>query len=519
MRCAFLFVALLAACSPDAPKEVLAAPAETERPEPAPVPPAAITDLAQTEPAPDLLAANIEVAQPEPALLLRVTQPDTSDWPEIERRGVLRVLVAPDRTNFFVAEGRLRGLEYELVHQLEQELAKSRAGVRPGVDVAFVPVAFDRLLPALLEGRGDVAVAGLTITPEREASVAFTQPYLSDVSEIIVAHAGVACPESLDGLSGRTFCLAPGTSYVGSVARLNADLAARGLAPVRVQMLVPGLTTEDALELVHAGAFDYTVADRHVAELWAGVLDGLRPAPQLALSKGRSLAWAVRRDNPELKARLDVFVAGNKKGTLTGNVLFKRYFGATRWIRDPTSDLGDSKLGPFLEPLQRLSAQYGFDWRLIAAQAYQESQLNPDARSRSGARGLMQLMPATAKDMGFDDVSSPEDNLHAGIKYMAWLRDTYFDAPELPEPVRVDLALAAYNAGPGRVRRWRSEAPERGADPNRWFGEIENVALEDVGLEPVRYVANVNKYFVILARLLDESAVREEGLRGTVRER
>jgi len=202
-----------------------------------------------------------------------------------------------------VAGGRLRGMEYELVHQLELELSLNRAGVRPAVDVAFVPVAFDNLLPALLEGRGDVAVAGLTVTAERAASVAFTRPYLSDVSEIIVAHADAEIPESLDGLSGRTLCLAPGTSYVESVARFNADLAARGLAPVRVHELVRGLTTEDALELVHAGAFDYTVADRHVAELWAGVLDGLRLTPQLELSSGRSLAWAVRPDNPGLKAR------------------------------------------------------------------------------------------------------------------------------------------------------------------------------------------------------------------------
>ncbi len=124
----------------------------------------------------------------------------------------------------------------------------------------------------------------------------------------------------------------------------------------------------------------------------------------------------------------------------------------------------------------------------------------------------MQLMPATAKDMGFADVSSIEDNLQAGIKYMAWLRDTYFSDPALPEAVRVDFALAAYNAGPGRVRRWRREAPELGIAPDRWFGGLENLALERVGFEPVRYVANINKYFVILARLLDERARRDEEL-------
>ena len=503
--------ALFAACSPSAPGEVHAAQIEAGQPEAAPAAPAATAPPAAP-------AVDSDLAQPQPELVLRVTQPDTSDWPEIERRGVLRVLVSRDRTNFFVAGGRLRGMEYELVHQLEQELAKDRDGVRPAVDVAFVPVAFEQLLPALLEGRGDVAAAGLTVTAERAARVAFTQPYLNDVSEILVAHAGAEIPASLDALSGRTLCLAPGTSYVESVGRINAQFAAHGLAPVNVFDLGRGLTEEDALELVHAGAFEYTVADRHVAELWAGVLDGLRPT-QLELALQGSLAWAVRPNNPGLKARLDQFIERNKKGTSTGNTLFKRYFADTRWIKDPTPDLSETKLGPLLEPLQRLCAQYGFDWRLIAAQAYQESQLDPDARSRSGAQGLMQLMTPTAKDMGFDDVSGIENNLHAGIKYMAWLRDTYFDGPELAGPVRVDFALAAYNAGPGRVRRWRSEAPQRGVDPNRWFGELENLALEDVGLEPVRYVANINKYFVVLTRLLDERAKHDERMQAMIRER
>jgi membrane-bound lytic murein transglycosylase MltF len=422
----------------------------------------------------------------------------------------LRVLVPRDRTNFFFAGNELRGMEYELVHEFERSLAGEAGGTRPQVDIAYVPVAFDRLLPALLEGLGDVAAGGLTITAEREQQVAFTEPYLSGVAQIVVAHRDAPPLAGLESLSGQLVVVGQGSSYLGSLARLNEQLAARGLAPARVESPGRGFATEDMLELVHTGAFPYTVADHHVAELWAGVLGGLRLHPELQLSSGDRIAWAVRRDNPELKRVLDAFLLGSRKGTRTGNVLFRRYFQDTQWVEAPDLDLHSGKLGAILEPLQRFAAQYGFDWRLIAAQAYQESRLDQAARSRSGAIGLMQLLPATAKDMGFDDVTDAEDNLHAGIKYMAWLRDTYFDDPALPEAVRIDFALAAYNAGPGRVRRWRREAPELGIDAERWFGGLENLAEERVGLEPVRYVANINKYYVILVRLLEERARRDE---------
>lgn len=476
-------VLLFGACAPDAPTPVLAA------------------DSAEAVPAP---AAQDE----QPPLVLRVTRPDFSDWPGIEARGLLRVLVPRDRTNFFYAEGRLRGMEYELVHEFERSLAQKPGGRRPQIDVAYVPVAFDRLLPALVEGLGDVAAGGLTITAEREQVVAFTEPYLAGVAQIVVANRHAPELASLDGLSDQVVVVGPGSSYLASLERLNGQLSARGLAPARVDTLGRGFATEDMLEFVNSGAFSYTVADHHVAELWSGVLGGLRLHPELQLASGDRIAWAVRRENPELKRVLDEFLRTSRKGTRTGNVLFQRYFQDQEWIRDPDIDLRAGRLGRILEPLRRFAEQYGFDWRLIAAQAYQESRLDPAARSRSGAIGLMQLLPATAKDMGFEDVTGIEDNLHAGIRYMAWLRDTYFSDPATPEAVRTDFALAAYNAGPGRVRRWRREAPDHGVDPDRWFGEVENLALESVGLQPVRYVANVNKYAVILTRLLDERGRR-----------
>jgi membrane-bound lytic murein transglycosylase MltF len=441
----------------------------------------------------------------EPALVLRTTEPAYDDWDSILERRQLRVLVTRSRTGFFVAEGRARGFELEMYREFEKAVnADLGRDSGPPFTIAFIPVEHERLLPALLEGHGDVAADFLTVTPEREAQVAFSDPYLTDVSEVVVHHQDTAPLRSLEDLAGKPIRVASGTSYETTLARWNRDLVSRGLAPMEVSSPGRALAQEDYLELVSAGIYDYTICDRHAAELWAEVLDGLVVRDDLALRTGGRIAWAVRKGNPVLKEQLDAFARENHKGTLIGNVLFHRYFDQTRWITHPLEDVGEEMLGRLRAPLEKYSAEYGFDWRLMAAQAYQESGLDPAARSRSGAIGLMQLLPATAKDMGFDDVTGVDANLHAGIKYMAWLRDHYFSDPGVPAPARVDFALAAYNAGVGRVRRWRSEAPDHGLDPNRWYGHVEKLALADVGLQPVHYVANIEKYFLAFTLLLDE---------------
>ncbi|MEM6673822.1 MAG: transglycosylase SLT domain-containing protein [Planctomycetota bacterium] len=444
--------------------------------------------------------------------VLRVSEPFTGDLDGMREREVIRVLVSYSRTNFFLADGQLRGFEVELFRELENELVADRPTGAPPLHFAFLPVSFDELLPSLLEGRGDVAAASLTATPERARTVSFTEPYLTDVDEIVVANANAPRIDAWEDLAGEDILVASGTSYEADLELINEDFAAAGLEPMHIVHGGRGIKTEDVLELVHAGAFRYTVCDRFAAELWAGVLDGLRPEPEVQLRVGGEIAWAVRPESVELKALLDDFARRNAKGTLIGNVLFKRYFGQTRWISNPLLDEDRSRLAPFRAAIERYAEEFGFDWRLIAAQAYQESRLDPNAVSRSGAVGLMQLLPATAKDMGVTDLKDPDRSLYAGVKYMGWLRKNFFDEPQLTAEAQVDFCLAAYNAGPSRVKRWREAAPERGLDPDVWFGNVELLALEDVGMQPVQYVGNINKYFVLYALTMEGMAQRERGL-------
>jgi membrane-bound lytic murein transglycosylase MltF len=286
------------------------------------------------------------------------------------------------------------------------------------------------------------------------------------------------------------------SSYHQHLQALNLEFGKTGLAPVEVVEADPNLATEDLLQLVDAGLLDLTVADSHIAALWAPRLPHLVVRPDLAIHQGGQIAWAVRPDNPKLRARLDDFVRANRKGTLLGNILLKRYYGAS--IADPIAKGELDRLAGLRRLFEHYASSYGFDWLAIAAQAYQESGLDHAKRSPAGAVGIMQIRPATAADpnVGIADVTSLENNIHAGVKYSAFLRERYFSDPDLRPEDRLGFTLAAYNAGPRRIGQARDRAKAMGLDPNRWFQNVEYAALDLIGRETVRYVANIHKYYV-----------------------
>ncbi len=460
-------------------------------------------------------AASPEAGLPEiDPVVERALAPFTGDLPGMRERRMVRVLVTYDKTNFFFANGQPRGFEYELLRGFEKAL---NAGVGRGelaTRVVFLPVPFESLLDSLIEGRGDVAASGLTITPEREARVAFSRPYLRDVDEIVVTGPKAPALEGLEELAGRRVLVARGTSYTAHLEQLSQRLEEEGLAPIEIVEADAGLQSEDVLELVNGGIAPITVVDRHIAELWSEVLPKLGLRPDLVVGEGEDIAWAVRKESPELLKALNTYTRKSRQGTLLGNVLFRRYHEDAQWIVDPMQKRDKERLSK-LEPLfRRYADEYDFDWLAIAALAYQESGFDQSKRSRRGAVGIMQVMPSTAADpnVGIPDIETADRNVHAGVKYLGFLRDRYFSGQEIPGPERFDFALAAYNAGPRAVARARRRAEEAGLDPNRWFGNVEVAALQMIGREPVRYVANVNKYYVAYRlALLSESEPQQDG--------
>jgi len=439
----------------------------------------------------------------------------TGDLDGMLERRQIRILVVTSRTFYFVDKGTQLGISYDLGQALEKEVNAKRGRRALGVDVVYVPVRPDELIPALIHGKGDIASANLTITPERQKWVDFSAPLWSDVSEIIVT--GPSSPEfrSVDDLSGREVFVRLSSSYFQSLWHLNEEFGRRGLPPLKVKPAPEGLEDEDILEMVSAGLVPLAVVDSHKAEFWAEVLPNLVLHPDVAVRRGAEIALAFRKQSPQLQAFLDDFARRHGKGTLFGNQKFKQYLKNTKYVKNATTQEEYAKLLHMLHFFQVYGTQYDFDWLMLAAQGYQESRLDQGVKSRVGAVGVMQVMPSTGKEMGVGDVQQTEANIHAGTKYLRYVLDRYFADAELDGLNRQLFAFASYNAGPARVAKLRKEAEKRGLDPNVWFNNVELVAAERVGQEPVRYVANIYKYYVAYRLIVDAQTERERAKRAT----
>ncbi len=440
----------------------------------------------------------------------------TGDLPAMRERGVLRALVVPSRTDFFLDHGAVKGIQAEYLRELERFLNRDVGTEVERIRVQYVPTPFAELIPALRAGRGDVVAAFLTPTAAREGSVAFIDAMALEASEVVVRHRDAAAVAARRDLAGREVVVLKGSSYAQHLEAFNGELAGRGLPPVDIVTADRRLRSEDILELVNAGAVELTVIDDYKARLWAEVLPDVVVEP-VELRRDTRPGWAVRPQASVLEATLERFAESVSVGTLVGNVLFARYFENDTWVRDATARDARDRLAEHIELFRKYGTRYGFDALEIAAQAYQESGLDHAARSRRGAVGIMQIRPATARDpkVAIADVGKLENNIHAATKYLAFLRDRYFSDPDIAAWDRRALTWAAYNTGPADVRRARARATELGLDADVWFGNVEVAMAETVGREPVRYVASTyihyTAYKLLQARREARRAALERG--------
>jgi len=429
-------------------------------------------------------------------------------------KGVVRVLTAYSKTGFFVDGAETGGVTYEYMRAFEAFLRKRQGGKGAKVAVYFVPVSRDRLIPALLAGEGDLVAANLTVTPERRAEVDFSDPYLKNVKEVVIT--GPASPElaTVDDLAGQEVWARRSSSYWASLEARDRRLAAARREPLRLVEADEHLEDEDLLDMLNAGLIPLVVVDDHKARLWARVLPRIAVHEDLAVREEGRIAFAIRKRSPRLKAALDAFVGKNGKGTTFGNVVFGRYLADTDFVKDASSEAERRKFEQVLGLFRRFGERYGFDPLMLAAQGYQESRLDNSVRSKAGAVGIMQVLPLTAEDpnVAIADVEVLENNIHAAAKYLRFVTDTYFPDARMDPFNRAMFAFASYNAGPARIAELRRQAAGRGLDPDQWFGQVERVVAEKVGREPVQYVSNILKYYVVYRRVAELQARKEKAL-------
>ena len=445
-----------------------------------------------------------------PSVREAVLKPFTGDLDQLVKRRVVRIGVTYNRTFYFVDKGVQRGIAYEYGQLVQARLNKRfKAGTSNRIHVIFLPLPREMLPAALVDGKVDLVAAQVPVTPELKKYVEFSDPTRTNVNQILVTGPGAPAIASIEDLPGREVFARKLGGYHQSLLALNEKFKAQGKAPMTIRESPPQLEDDDLLEMVNAGLIPAMVVDDYLAVFWKKVFPNLIVHDSIALRTGGSLAVAIRKDNPKLLAALNTFMGNYGLGTAFGDRVDRQYLVNTKYAKGATSEEARKKFQAVVDLFRKYSDRYQMDYLLMAAQGYQESELNQNARSPVGAIGIMQIMPATGRLLKVGDIRKLEPNIHAGVKYMRDVRNTYFEKEPMDDLNKALFTFASYNAGPGRIRGLRREAGKRGLNPNVWFGNVEQIASERIGRETVTYVANIFKYYVAYRLVLEENERRE----------
>jgi membrane-bound lytic murein transglycosylase MltF len=343
------------------------------------------------------------------------------------KRGSIRALVLYSRSGFFYVDGRPEGIYYQALQYFDQ-FVNQKLHTKQLMQVTYIPVRPDQIEAALKEGVGDLVACGLVVTPEREQRVAFSIPVQTDVKQIVVTRKDFGQLSSLEDLAGEKVFVNPLTTYYENLEKQNESLQKEGKPAILIEKADKSLLDEDLLEMVNAGILPATVTLKERADLWATVFPGIAPQPKLVVGTEGDLAFAMRKNNPQLKQLVDEFVKTHAMGTSFGNTLWRLYLQSDQWVKNPTTAAELKKFDETVDFFKKYAGQYGFDYLMVVAQGYQESQLNQAARSPGGAVGIMQVRPGTAAapPISIPNIYTTENNIHAAVKLLNSIATNYF---------------------------------------------------------------------------------------------
>ena len=430
----------------------------------------------------------------------------TGDFDGMLERRKVRVLIPYSKTYFFLDKGKRHGLAVEWLREFEKRLAEEIPNKAGRPSIFLIPTRRDELIPNLVKGHGDIVIANLTVTAERSKDIDFTTPLKRGVKEVLVTPKSVPERSGLDGLSGLTVYARRSSSYFESLQAANVTLSKQKKKPIEIVEANEALEDEDLLEMVNAELLPAMIIDDHKAAFWSEIFDNIRVHENAAVREGGEIAWAFRKNSPKLEKRLNELAKDMAAGTLLGNILLKRYLRDTEWLKKATSEDNRKKITELAGYFRKYGEQFEIDWLLLASLAFKESRFDQNAKGPTGAVGIMQIKPSTARSdiVGIDDVSTIDGNIHAGAKYLRYLADTYFPDGEVSELDRILFALASYNAGPNRIAGLRKKSE----NPNIWFHNVEHTVSKEVGWIPVRYVLNIYEYYIAFQLTLEGTSQR-----------
>ena len=381
------------------------------------------------------------------------------DLPKIQEQKILRVITYQSPGNYFFNNGKMHGFEYGFIN----EFAKSKG---LSVDVVLAS-SHEEMRELLLRGDGDIIAASLPENSLDDENIKMSIAYDYSAPVIIGRDTENSLIDIRD-LEGRRIALAPESPYRTLFQRLQQ----RGIN-FKIVDTNEGVNTEEILYRVSRAMHDLTILGGHQIKAELTRQYGLKAL--FTLSEPVAQSWAMRASDHKLLNAVNDYIEKEYRRN-TYNTLYSKYLSQPKIMKEELRRIAQmDKLSPYDELVKANAEQHSFDWRLIVAQMYQESQFDPEAVSYAGAEGLMQIMPGTANELGVENLNDPKINITAGIKYMKILRDQF--EQELPLEDKTWFTLASYNAGFARVRHARALAGKMGLDSNRWFGNVERAML------------------------------------------
>jgi len=474
---------------------------------------------------------------------LPMVGPINRDLADIKKGGTLTVIAPYNATTYFIYRGEPLGYEYELL----QSFAKDQ-----GLALKMVVVADPKSLFTILNsGEGDIAANRLVPTPENEADVSFTRALYRTAPVLVQqeeppAKAGKGTEKMLapgpadqtpevdiqarlitkpSQLTGKTVTLPEQSPYIRTLVELSDEISGE------IHVVEMGALQDEALaQKVAKGEIEFTVMQKNLADLKEAEFKNLTVRP--IISKSHSVAWVVRKNSPELMQALNSWIEKKQNGSLFDKLYQKYFIDRRNYLERVESGFLTSttgKLCAYDDLLKQNANDINWDWRLLASQAFQESRFKPDAHSWAGAAGLLQLMPATARQYGVKNSLDPADNLQGAVKFLKWL-DGFWRERITNDVERLKFVLASYNAGAGHVQDAQRLTEKYGGNSQSWEDvsywllqeSTQQYSIDPVvkfgfcrGLEPVNYVSHIlerydrYKQFVVMRSRADDQSRNE----------